>query len=82
MNIVLANAEEIKENGTKNLNSSCPRGDNIVFISLNLTGDKICQKVHPHLVRIRRKNPCYLQGRCGKSIIEHAHKNVRSVWFR
>jgi small nuclear ribonucleoprotein len=33
MNIVLANAEEIKENGTKKLGTAVVRGDNIVFIS-------------------------------------------------
>ncbi len=33
MNLVLANAEEIKENETKKLGTVVVRGDNIVFIS-------------------------------------------------
>ncbi|MDW7727582.1 MAG: LSm family protein [Candidatus Methanoperedens sp.] len=33
MNLVLANAEEIKENETKTLGTVVVRGDNIVFIS-------------------------------------------------
>lgn len=33
MNLVLSNAEEIKENETKSLGTVVVRGDNIVFIS-------------------------------------------------
>ena len=33
MNLVLANAEELKENETKSLGTAIVRGDNIVFIS-------------------------------------------------